>query len=197
MIIYILIFLVLAILTLLVHIFGSNSQIGTFRFLVMFSITTIFSGFVGSIALGLADSLGALFAKSDTPTYRKITQIRLWGGVLLSATMQSIFIIFFIALIVSFVKYAISQPNTCSWILWIAGFVIAISPAAYAAGRYKLEKLMDMIKRDCTGGLLGDWTGGLLGFLCIICIFISPVLYLLFVCSPKVTSYFSLLSFVY
>ena len=188
MIIYILIFLVLAILTLLVHIFGSNSQIGTFRCLVMFAIATFVSGFLGSILLGISDSLGALIAKCDIPPYKRAYQTRLWRGVLLSAMIQSIFIIFFVALIVSFVKYAISQPNTCPWILWIAGLVIAMSPGIYAAGLSKLDKLMDMTQRN--------WNGGLQGFFCMICIFVAPVLYLIFACSPKAMSYFSLLSFV-
>lgn len=184
----ILVFLVLAIFTLFVHIFGSNSQIGTFSFLVIFAIATFLSGFVGSILLGFTDSLGALLAKCDMPPYRRTYQTRLWRGVLLSAMIQSIFIIFFIALTVSFVKYAISQPNTCPWILWIAGFIIAISPGTYAAGVSKLDKLMDMTQRN--------WNGGLQGFFCIICIFIAPVLYLIFACSPKAMSYFSWLPFV-
>ena len=190
MVIDILIFLILATFTLFVHIFGSKSQTGTFKFLVIFAVVTWLSGEYGSKLLGLADSWGASLARCDSPPYSKIYRNRLWKGVLFSVLVQSIFTIIFVASTVVYVKHAISRPNTNSWILWIAGFIIAMSPGTYAAGLSKLDKLMNMAM------IQRNWNGGLQGFFCIICIFITPFLYLIFACSPKAMSYFSWLPFV-
>ena len=79
--IVILIFLVLAIFTLFIHIFGSNSQIGTFLFLVIFAIAAKIGGFLGSILMGFAGAPGALLASCDMPPYSKAYQTRKWLGL--------------------------------------------------------------------------------------------------------------------
>lgn len=182
----ILIFLVLALFTLFIHIFGDNSQIGTFLFLVIFAIAAKISGFIGSILMGFAGAPGALLARCDMPPYSKAYQTRKWIGLLLSAIGQCIFILLFVALTVSYVRHAISQPNTCLWILWIAGFLVAISPVKSAAEQSRIEELHnpEMVRDNVLHMALG--------FSCIV----APVAYFIFAFFPKVMRHFSWLPFV-
>jgi len=182
----ILIFLILAIITLFVHILGSNSQIGTFLFLLKFAIAIMIGGFLGSILMRFAGEPGALLARCNMPTYSKAYQARKWIGLLLSAIGQCIFIFLFIILTVGYVRHAISQPNTCRWILWIAGFLVAISPVKSAAAQSLIEELQnpEMVRDNVIHMALG--------FPCIV----APVAYLIFAFFPKVMRHCSQLPFV-
>lgn len=125
-----LVMLVLVISTLFVHIFGGSSQIGTLFFLVIFAVSAKFSGFIGSILIGFAGAPGTLIAMchNHSAPWSRTYRSRRLSGFLLCAMGQGIFVIIFAALTIGFVKYTVSQPNTCSWILWIAGFLVATSP---------------------------------------------------------------------
>lgn len=184
--IVILIFLVLAILTLFIHILGNNSQIGTFLFLVIFAIAAKIGGFFGSILMGFAGAPGALIARCNMPAYSKAYQTRKRIGLLLSAIGQCFFILLFVVLTVGYVRHSISQPNTCLWILWIAGFLVAISPVKSAAEQSRIEELQnpEMVRDNVLHTALG--------FPC----FVAPVAYLIFAFFPKVMSPFSWLPFV-
>jgi len=184
--IVILIFFVLAIITLFIHILGSNSQIGTFLFLVIFAIAAKIAGFLGSILMGFAGAPGALLAKCDMPSYSKAYQTRKRIGLLLSGIGQCIFILLFVVITVVYVRLAISQPNTCNWILWIAGFLVAISPVKSAAEQSRIEELQnsEMVNDNVLHMALG--------FPCIV----APGAYLIFAFFPKVMRHFSWLPFV-
>ena len=83
-------------------------------------------------------------------------------------------------------RHAISQPNTCRWILWIAGFLVAISPVKSAAEQSRIEELQnpEMVRDNVLHMALG--------FTCIV----APVAYLIFAIFPKVMRHFSWLPFV-
>jgi len=185
----ILIFLILAILTLFIHIFGEISQVETFLFLAIFAIAAKISGFVGSILMGFAGAPGALLTwktRCDMPPYTRAYQARRWTGLLFSAIGQCIFIILFVALTVGYVRQVISKHNTCPWILWIAGFLVAISPVKSAAEQSRWEELInpEMVRDNVLHMALG--------FPCIV----VPVAYLIFAFFPKAMSPFSWLPFV-
>ncbi len=180
------IFLVLAVFTLFVHIFSGSSQIGTFLFLVIFAIAAKIGGFLGSILMGFAGAPGALLARCDNPPWTKVYKTRRWTGLLLSAIGQCIFIFLFVALAVGYIRHAISQPKTCPWILWIAGFLVALSPVSSAAKQSKIEELHnpEMVRDNVLHIALG------------LPCFVAPVAYLIFAFFPKSLSLFSWLPFV-
>ena len=176
-----LVFLILAILTLFVHILGGRSLIGTFLFLAIFAMAAKIGGFVGSILLGFAGAPGALLGMNST-----VYQTSRWIGLLLSSIGQGIFALVFVALTVGYVRHAISQPNTCPWILWIAGFLVAMSPIKSAAEQSRIEEITnpEMVR--------GNILHTALGFPCIV----APVAYFIFAFIPKAMSPFSWLPFV-
>jgi hypothetical protein len=179
-----LIFLVLAIITVFVHIFGDSSQIGTFLFLAILAIAAKIGGFVGSILIGFAGAPGALLARGDE--YSKAYRSRRWAGLLLSAIGQCFVALIFVALTIVYVRHAISQPNTCPWILWIAGFLVAISPVKSSAEQSRIEEITNpTMVRDNVLHMA-------LGFPCIV----APVAYLIFAFFPKTMRFFSWLPFV-
>jgi len=183
----ILLFLVLAILTVFFHILGGSSQAGTLLFLAIFFIASMVTGFVGSILMGFAGAPGALLTRCDMPPYTKAYQTRRWAGLLLSAIGQCSVALLFVALTIGYVRHAIFQPNTCPWILWIAGFWVAISPVKSAAEQSRIEELSDpRMVRDNVLHMA-------LGFPCIV----APVAYFIFAFFPGVMSrIFSWLPFV-
>lgn len=165
-------FLVLAIITLFLHIFGKSSQTGTFFYLAIFFIADWLVGLIGSILIGLGGAPGALFAGDvNSETYKN----RRWAGLFLSFIGQSIVAIIFVALTVVFVKFVIFKPNTSSWILWIAGFIVAISPVKSAAQQSKMEEKFnpEMVR--------GNVLHMALGFTCIV----APIAYIIFAFFPK------------
>jgi len=176
-----LIFLFLTLLTLCIHIFGDDSQIGTFLFLLIFAVAAKIAGFLGSILLGFAGAPGALVAGCNMPPYSKAYQTRKIIGLLLSGIGQCMFVLLFIIMTVAYVRDAISQPNTCGWILWIAAFLVAVSPVASAARQSKMEELNspEMVRHNVLHMALG--------FACIV----APVAYLILALFPKLMSHFS------
>jgi len=149
---------------------------GSLFYVVIFIILMMIGGSLGSILIGFGGAPGAFLAMGDrdSSAYR----VRWWLGLFISAIGQAIVSLALVAVVVSLVRYAVSQPNTWAWVLWVVGFFVAISPGASAASQSRMEQ------RENPEMIRNHVLHLALGLTCII----DPVGYIVFAIFPNVMS---------